>query len=133
MSLSFRSLLSVPVWWYAVTGLVSLVFGIIAIEVYHTQMPIWALFLALVIGAGFTIPIGIILAITNQELGLNIITEFLIGYMVPGKPVSMMLFKTYGYISMYQALSFVSDQVSRHLKILAKCQIRERVFQVNSC
>lgn len=50
-------------------------------------MPVWALFVAIVIGAGFTLPIGIIYAITNNELGLNVITEFIIGYMVPGKPV----------------------------------------------
>ena len=40
-----------------------------------------------------TVPIGIIQAITSNQLGLNVITELIIGYMVPGHPVAMMQFK----------------------------------------
>ena len=50
----------------------------------------------------YIIPIGMILAITNQQVGLNVITELIIGYVLPGRPISMMLFKTRGYISMSQ-------------------------------
>lgn len=32
-------------------------------------------------------------------IGLNVITEFVVWYMQPGRPMAMMLFKTYGYIS----------------------------------
>ena len=38
-------------------------------------------------------PIGIIQAITSNQLGLNVITELIIGYMVPGHPIAMMQFK----------------------------------------
>ena len=55
------------------------------------------------------LPIGFIQAITNVQLGLNVFTEFLIGYMQPGKPNAMMLFKTYGYITMTQGLAFTQD------------------------
>jgi hypothetical protein len=44
-------------------------------------------------------------AITNQQVGLNVITELIVGYALPGKPLSMMIFKTYGYISMAQGSS----------------------------
>ena len=37
-------------------------------------------------------------AITNQQIGLNVITELVVGYALPGKPVAMMIFKTFGYI-----------------------------------
>ena len=30
------------------------------------------------------------------------ITELIVGFMLPGKPVAMMMFKTYGYITMAQ-------------------------------
>ena len=40
-----------------------------------------------------TVPIGIIQAITSNQLGLNVITELIIGYMVPGRPIAMMQFK----------------------------------------
>lgn len=37
------------------------------------------------------------------------LTEFVYGYIQPGRPLALMIFKTYGYITMSQALSFVSD------------------------
>ncbi|CAK9177155.1 unnamed protein product [Ilex paraguariensis] len=44
-----------------------------------------------------------------QQPGLNVITELIIGYMYPGKPLANVAFKTYGYISMSQAITFLSD------------------------
>lgn len=32
----------------------------------------------------------------------SVITELIIGYVLPGRPVAMMLFKTWGYITMAQ-------------------------------
>ena len=58
--------------------------------------------LALVISFFYVIPIGMIEAITNQQVGLNVITELIIGYGLPGRPVAMMMFKTWGYITMAQ-------------------------------
>lgn len=71
------------------------VFGIISIELWPTQMPVWAFFLALIIAFVYVIPIGMIQAITNQQIGLNVITELIIGYMLPGRPIAMMMFKTW--------------------------------------
>jgi hypothetical protein len=65
--------------------------------------------IVLIITNSWFLPIGFIQAITNVQLGLNVFTEFLIGYMQPGKPNAMMLFKTYGYITMTQGLAFTQD------------------------
>ncbi|KAL4247172.1 oligopeptide OPT transporter family protein [Abortiporus biennis] len=82
----------VPDWWYAVVFLVMFVFGIVSIECWDTQFPVWAFVLALVIGFLYTIPIG--------------------------KPIAMMLFKTWGYITMVQALQFTSDfKLGHYMKI----------------
>ncbi|KAK7689483.1 hypothetical protein QCA50_007275 [Cerrena zonata] len=56
-------------------------------------MPIWALIVALVIALVYVVPVGMIQAVTNRQVGLNVITELVVGYMLPGKPVAMMLFK----------------------------------------
>ena len=57
-------------------------------------------------------------AITNQQVGLNVITELIIGYALPGKPIAMMMFKTWGYITMAQALTFTSDfKLGHYMKI----------------
>ncbi|KAI0690888.1 OPT oligopeptide transporter protein-domain-containing protein [Cytidiella melzeri] len=108
----------VPNWWYAIILLSMFVFGIIVIEVWPTQMPVWAFVLALIISFVYVIPIGMIQAITNNQVGLNIITELIIGYALPGRPVAMMMFKTWGYITMAQALQFTSDfKLGHYMKI----------------
>ncbi|KAF8526000.1 OPT oligopeptide transporter [Hysterangium stoloniferum] len=108
----------VPEWWYAIIFITMFVFGVVAIEVWPTQMPVWGFILALIISFIYTIPIGMIQAITNQQVGLNVITELIIGYALPGRPIAMMLFKTWGYITMVQALSFTSDfKLGHYMKI----------------
>jgi OPT family small oligopeptide transporter len=108
----------VPEWWYLILFLSMFVLGIISIEVWPTQMPVWAFVLALIISFLYVIPIGMIQAITNQQVGLNVITELIIGYALPGHPVAMMMFKTWGYITMAQALQFTSDfKLGHYMKI----------------
>ena len=54
----------------------------------------------------------------SQTPGLNIITEYLMGVMYPGKPTANVAFKTYGYMSMTQAISFLSDfKLGHYMKI----------------
>ncbi|EJF60906.1 OPT oligopeptide transporter [Dichomitus squalens LYAD-421 SS1] len=108
----------VPEWWYAVIFVTMFVFGAVSIEVWHTQMPIWALVLALAISFVYTVPIGMIQAITNQQVGLNVIAELIVGYALPGRPIAMMMFKTFGYITMAQALAFTSDfKLGHYMKV----------------
>lgn len=57
----------------------------------------------------FFIPCGIIQAISNVQIGLNVITEFVAAYALAGKPLANMTFKCYGYMAMYQGLSFAQD------------------------
>ncbi|KAH9062552.1 OPT oligopeptide transporter [Lactarius deliciosus] len=108
----------VPDWWYLTIFLSMFGFGVIAIEVWDTQFPVWAFVLALTIAFTYTVPIGVIMAIANQAVGLNVITELIIGYLLPGRPIAMMLFKTWGYISMNQAINFTSDfKLGHYMKI----------------
>ncbi|KAF8972447.1 small oligopeptide transporter [Flammula alnicola] len=111
----------VPEWWYLCIFLSMFALGIISIEVWPTQMPVWAFILALCIAFTYVIPIGMIQAITNQQIGLNVITELIIGYALPGRPIAMMMFKTWGYITMAQALTFTSDfKLGHYMKIAPK-------------
>ena len=70
----------------------------VTIETWPTEVPIWGLLTALSIATFYIVPAGMIQAITNQQIGLNVITELVVGYALPGKPVAMMIFKTFGYI-----------------------------------
>jgi hypothetical protein len=72
-----------------------------------------------------SIDVGIVL----QQPGLNVITELIIGYMYPGRPLANITFKTYGYISMSQAIMFLSDfKLGHYMKIPPKSMF---VVQVN--
>ncbi|KIY53558.1 small oligopeptide transporter [Fistulina hepatica ATCC 64428] len=107
-----------PQWYYACVLVVMFVFGVIAIEVWDTKFPVQYFILALVVSFVYVIPIGMIQAITNQQVGLNVITELIIGYALPGRPIAMMMFKTWGYITMTQALQFTSDfKLGHYMKI----------------
>ncbi|KAF7327111.1 OPT oligopeptide transporter [Mycena kentingensis (nom. inval.)] len=108
----------VPEWWYAIIFLTMFVAGVVAIEVWDTKFPVQFFILSLVIAMAYVIPVGMIQAITNQQVGLNVITELIIGYALPGRPVAMMMFKTWGYITMAQALTFTSDfKLGHYMKI----------------
>ncbi|XP_059667277.1 oligopeptide transporter 6-like [Cornus florida] len=110
----------VPMWWFIIILIVNIAAIIFACEYYNDtlQLPWWGVLLACAIALIFTLPIGIINATTNQQPGLNIITEYIIGYMYPERPVANMCFKVYGYISMTQALTFLSDfKLGHYMKI----------------
>ncbi|KAK8324920.1 hypothetical protein V6Z12_A11G016200 [Gossypium hirsutum] len=111
---------SVPTWWFTMILVLNLALILFTCEYYNEslQLPWWGVLLACAIALFFTLPIGIIAATTNQAPGLNIITEYVIGYMYPEHPVANMCFKVYGYISMVQALTFVSDfKLGHYMKI----------------
>ena len=83
--------------------------------VWHNSSALIPIF---IIAFVYFIPIGMIQAITNQQVGLNVITELIIGYALPGRPIAMMMFKTWGYITMVQALQFTSDfKLGHYMKI----------------
>ncbi|XWS48614.1 hypothetical protein CRYUN_Cryun13aG0091800 [Craigia yunnanensis] len=110
----------VPTWWFVVILVLNIALVLFTCEYYNEslQLPWWGVLLACAIAFFFTLPIGIIAATTNQAPGLNIITEYVIGYMYPEHPVANMCFKVYGYISMTQALTFVSDfKLGHYMKI----------------
>ncbi|OAA73908.1 small oligopeptide transporter, OPT family [Cordyceps fumosorosea ARSEF 2679] len=98
-----------PDWWYLTLFLVMLAIGLYTVVAYPTNFAWWAFLLAILISYAFSLPIGIIQAITNTQIGLNVLTEFIYGYIQPGRPLGLMLFKTFGYVTMSQALGFIAD------------------------
>ncbi|CAO3631316.1 unnamed protein product [Cunninghamella echinulata] len=106
-----RSYPEVPGWWYYTIFIIAFGLSFVVLYVWpkEVQLPWWGMFLAIALSAVFVLPVGIIQAITNQQAGLNIITEFIIGFALPGHPIANVTFKTYGYISMANALTFVGD------------------------
>ncbi|KAL3742363.1 hypothetical protein ACJRO7_017783 [Eucalyptus globulus] len=114
---------AVPQWWFYSLMLIMTVLAMVACEGFgrQLQLPYWGVLLAPGLAVFFLLPIGVITATTNQQPGLNVITELIISFMYPGRPLANVAFKTYGYISMVQAITFLSDfKLGHYMKIPPK-------------
>lgn len=113
-----RAYPEVPDWWYFALFAIAFIMAMCTTVLWATNLPWWGLIVCLLLPSLFTIPVGIVQAVTNIQPGLNVITEFVCGYMLPGRPIANTMFKTYGYISMAQGLSFVNDlKLGHYMKI----------------
>ena len=77
-------------------------------------------------------------AITNQTVALQVLAELIVGYMLPGRPVAMMIFKTFSFISLTQAIAFLGDlKIGHYMKIPPRpmfwCQVCRVIVCVKSC
>ncbi|XP_023520695.1 oligopeptide transporter 3-like [Cucurbita pepo subsp. pepo] len=114
----------VPEWWFLVllfgSTVISLLMSIVWKDI--VQLPWWGMLFAFAMAWIVTLPIGVIQATTNQQPGYDIIAQFIIGYILPGKPIANLLFKIYGRISTVHALSFLSDlKLGHYMKIPPRC------------
>ncbi len=108
----------VPRWWFLALGIVCVVLGIVGIEITKTGLPVWGFFLAFIFAAVFVLPFGIIQAITNQHFTVSVLSEILIGYALPGRPVAVMIFKTLASDTVSQAVTYCSDlKFGHYMKI----------------
>lgn len=80
-----------PITWYLAVFLAMLAIGIFVVEYYPVYLPWYGLLLALAITAVLFIPVGIVMAITNQHSSLYLICQLICGVVFPGKPVANMV------------------------------------------
>ncbi|KAK6149630.1 hypothetical protein DH2020_017155 [Rehmannia glutinosa] len=119
-----KSYKQVPQWWYLVLLVGSIALSLMMSFVWKedVQLPWWGMLFAFVLAWVVTLPIGVIQATTNQQPGYDIIAQFIIGYILPGKPIANLLFKIYGRISTIHALSFLADlKLGHYMKIPPRC------------
>lgn len=112
-----------PDYWYLILQVITLGLGFATVCAFSTHFPVWAFIVALAIGFANFVPQGLLEAITNQHVGLNIITELVCGYMLPLKPMANLLFKLYGFIVMRQGL-----ELSRDLKLALYMKVPPRLI-----
>ncbi|KAJ3574619.1 hypothetical protein NP233_g1653 [Leucocoprinus birnbaumii] len=108
----------VPMWWYGLLGAVCFILMCVGVEVFPTQLPAWAAFVGFVLSAILSIPLAMLMAITNQQVPTQVMHEMIAGYMLPGRPIANVLFKTIAFIGTSQALSFAGDlKLGHYMKI----------------
>ena len=99
----------VPEWWYMLILVVAIGLGLIAILNYPTHTSVGALFMGIALAVVFLVPIGVIYAITNVQVTLNVLSEFIGGLLFPGNALAMNMFKSYGFVTTYRAIMFSQD------------------------
>ncbi|CAI8496286.1 unnamed protein product [Hanseniaspora opuntiae] len=113
----------VPDWWYLSVLIVVIIIAIITIEKFHTNTPVWTLFMSIGFNFIFLVPLSILQATTGVSTGLNIFIEMIMGYALPGNPMALMIIKAFGYNIDGQADSYVSN-----LKLAHYCKIAPRAL-----
>lgn len=83
----------VPKRWYATLLAVALSAAVMLVASSPLQLPVWGLFLAICISLMFLVPAGIIRAISDTGIGLNVISELICGILIPSKPIANVCFK----------------------------------------
>lgn len=84
-------------------------FAIVSLEVWHTDFPVYVFVIGLTMAFIVTIPIGIIQAVSNQQVSLNVVSETIVGYWVPGKPLVSRLISSNTLISLHSPRSSPLD------------------------
>ncbi|KAL9115795.1 MAG: hypothetical protein Q9227_000163 [Pyrenula ochraceoflavens] len=114
-----KSYKKVPWYWFAGIIVVIMALSIAMVEHYHTHLPVYGVFLALVIPAVYMIPCGMIEGVTNVNANqLNVLSEFIGGYMFTGKPLANMVFKILSTDVVGQGLLFAQDmKLAHYLKV----------------
>ncbi|KAK7536973.1 small oligopeptide transporter, OPT family [Phyllosticta citribraziliensis] len=115
-----RSYAKTPWWYYAAITVVTIAMSIAMVEAYDTLLPVYGVFLALLIPALYLIPCAIIQGITNVDAQqLNVLSEFIGGYMFQGKPLANMIFKMLSQDVVTQGIFFCQDMKLGHYMKLA--------------
>ena len=108
----------IPEWMYLSFLILMIVVQILVSLFTPFKMPVWSVFLCLFLVLMFLLPIGVISAVTGVTLGLNVLTEFVIGLMIPGETVAVMAFKSLGTNAIIQAIYLIADlKLGHYMKI----------------
>ena len=90
-----RAYPEVPDRWHVIICLAFFMMGIVTIEVWPTDMPVWALALSVLIPALYLIPCGFLLAVTGQSTSINLLGEIIPGVLLNGRPLANMVRPTF--------------------------------------
>ncbi|KAK9236835.1 OPT oligopeptide transporter protein-domain-containing protein [Lipomyces kononenkoae] len=124
----------VPDWWYIFILLLSLAFGIVAVQCWPTNTPSWSIIVIIVVCVILVIPSAVIMSVTGYQLGFNDIGIILAGYMVPGRAIANMICRVYGWNVDAEAESFIGDQKLAHYskippRAMFRCQMIATLIQ----
>lgn len=104
----------VPEWVYMVVLVLFAALGMIGVGIYPSETSPVVLVFGIIVTLLTLLPVGLIQSVTGIPVPTNVISEFIGGSFVSGNANALMYFKTYGYISCYQAMAFSNDLKLAH-------------------
>lgn len=125
-----RSYPEVPDWWFLMVALVAFIFAIIIVSHWpQLNTPVWTIFFVIGLNLVFLIPMSYLYAISGTTEGLNVVTELIVGYALPGHPEALMFVKAFGYNINGQADNYISDQkMGFYAKVPPRAMYRGQVL-----
>ncbi|KAF8729166.1 hypothetical protein HU200_017749 [Digitaria exilis] len=85
----------------------------------YDDIPAWWFYSLMALSV--TVSLLLCTVLKRETPGLNVITEYAMGLIMPGYPIANVCFKVYGYMSMSQAVAFLSDfKLGHYMKIPPK-------------
>ena len=68
-------------------------------------------------------------AISNNEIGLNVLCEMIGGFIAPGKALAVNMFKAYGTLTLAQAIGFLDTlKIGHYVKIPPRAMFRAQII-----
>lgn len=121
----------VPEWVFTCVLIMSIVLAILCVKLYPAETPVWTIFFVIGLNFVFLIPITAIYSRTGFSFALNVLTELIIGYALPGNGLALMLTKALGVNTDYQAENYITNQKQAHyLKIAPRALFRCQMLSV---
>ncbi|TEB38095.1 OPT superfamily oligopeptide transporter [Coprinellus micaceus] len=99
----------VPDWWYASAFCAFFALAIVAVEVWDTGVPVWALLLSVLLPVIYILPSGFIYAMTGCINPRTFLAQIIPGSLLAGQPLANMVFKAYSVQTLAEATSFIQD------------------------
>jgi OPT family oligopeptide transporter len=110
----------VPAKWYAIGLACTSGIAILILQLNYSafQADFWLVPLAVLLGMVFIIPAGVLAAVSNQFFGVNVFSQYIMGYLKPGSILANTTFKVYGTQTLFEALTYVSNmKMAFYMKI----------------
>ncbi|RKP03764.1 hypothetical protein CXG81DRAFT_9074 [Caulochytrium protostelioides] len=124
-----RSYKDIPLWWFATFLVLTVLVQIVVSEITPFQLPVWGVLLAIGLAAVFTIPVGIIMAISGTQIPLETIAEFIVGFIIPGKTIAVMTFKSISANAITQAIALLADlKLGHYMKIPPRTMVAAQLY-----
>lgn len=124
-----RKYKEVPEWWFMFSLAACLGLAIATVEHYkNTNTPVWTIFFGVGLTAVFMIPCGILLAVTNASVQINVLFELVIGLTNPGNGNALMIAKTFATNFNVEADTYIGNLKTAHYcnippRAMFRCQV----------